>query len=114
MWHGVNARRVRTGVPSNVHPDRSAYRKEHRDDLRHRERSEKKAIVLGSHELDDESLDAREHAIQSEQPPFGVLVIAEAPQDQKHDEAERDLIELRRMDGENLIWRRAQRWRCVK
>ena len=41
----------------------------------------REAVVLGAEELDDEPLDAREHAVHAEQPAFGVLVIANPPED---------------------------------
>src|ERR1700730_6215556 len=96
-------------TPAKIHPKAAANREQNRDSLRRRKRAQK-TVVLGAYELDDEPLDPREHAVQPEQPALRVLMIAETPENQKHHEAERDFVELRRVDGEDLVRRRAQ-WR---
>src|SRR5207248_10166006 len=103
----VNPRCIGSGTSAQVHPYRPANRKAERDDLRTGEGAEQKTIVLGADKLDDEPLDSRQHAVQSEQPALGVLVIAQAPQDQKHHETKRDLVELRWIHREDLIRRRS-------
>src|SRR6266566_2398085 len=110
----VDAGRFGPGIAPHVHPGSTANRKHQRDDLRSGEGTEQETVILVTHELDEEPLDTRQQAVQPEQPSFRVLVIAQAPEDQKHHEAERDFVELSRMDGENLVWRRVERWRNVK
>ena len=60
------------------------------------------AVVLCAKELDYESLDSRQHAVKSEQPSLRVPVVAQSPENQEHDEAERDFVELRRMHRDQL------------
>jgi len=93
-------------IPPHVHPYRTTNRKADGNHLRAGKSPEYETVVLGAEELDDEALDTGQHAVQSEQPTFGVLVISEAPQNQEHYEAERDFVELSRVDGEDLIRRR--------
>src|SRR5689334_11624652 len=59
----IDARRVLMRIASQVHPDRPAHRKRHRDHLRAREGAEQEAVILRAYELDDEALDSREHAV---------------------------------------------------
>src|SRR5438552_17307639 len=76
----INSRGIRIGISARIHPDRAADCKAAGDYLRTRESSEEKTVYFGADELDDESLDSRQHAVQSKQPALGVLVVAEAPQ----------------------------------
>src|SRR2546423_7454210 len=92
----VNAGSVFMWVSPQIHPDGPANRKHQRDDLRHRECAQQETIILGTHKLDDKALNSCQHAVKAEQPPFRVLVIAEAPQNEKHHEAECDFVELSR------------------
>src|SRR5689334_5897151 len=59
----IDARRVLMRIATQVHPDRPAHRKRHRDHLRAREGAEQEAVILRAYELDDEALDSREHAV---------------------------------------------------
>ena len=64
----VNPGRIFSRIPAQVHPDGAANGEAGCDDLRSSERSEKKAVVLGPHELDDEPFDSRQDAVRAEQP----------------------------------------------
>src|SRR5438105_1751406 len=94
----VDAGSLRGRASPCVHPDRAANRKAEGDNLRAGKSSEEKTIILGADELDEEALYPRHYAVQSEQPALGVLVITQAPQNEKHDEAERDFVKLGRID----------------
>ena len=102
----VNPRLPRPHSPAHHHPHHAQRDERQRDQLRVRQAHDE-PVVLGAHELDDEPLDSRQHAVQSEQPALGVLVIAEAPEDEEHHEAERHLVELSRIHREHRCWARA-------
>ena len=46
---------------------------------------------------------AGEHAVNPKQPALGVIVIAHAPKDREHHEAEHDLEQLRRIHGDDRV-----------
>src|ERR1051326_6702856 len=71
------------------------------DELRDGERPEE-AVVLRAHDLDEEALDAHQHQEGAEDAPALVRLAREGHQDREHDERRRRLVELRRMDFEDL------------
>jgi hypothetical protein len=66
-------------------------------------------VILGTQELDQEALDACEHQVEPEQPALRVLVAAVPPQDEEHQEPEDRLEELRWINAEKRVGRRARR-----
>src|SRR6185295_14920025 len=76
----VNPRFARPDIAAHVHPHSSADREQNCNDLSDRQSTGEDAIVFRPEELDDEPLDSRQHAVKPEQPSFGMLVVAVAPQ----------------------------------
>src|SRR5206468_5924979 len=63
--------------------------------------AERKSVVLGAEELDDEPLHTLHDAIGAEQPADLVAMAPQTPENQKHREAHRDFVKLRRMDRDD-------------
>lgn len=47
----------------------------------------KKSVVLRAEEFDGKALDTGEYEVHPEEPALGVIVAAEAPEDEKHQKA---------------------------
>src|SRR5689334_4021859 len=84
-----NARAIGTrSTARRHHGDADEYHRD-RDHLRDAQaEGPSEAIILGPEKLDDETLNPGQHRPHAEQPSLGVVVIAHAPENREHDEAE--------------------------
>src|SRR5512141_3018211 len=98
----IDARGSRGNVPPHVPPQCAEQRKANRDQQGGRESESEESVVLCAEEFNDESLESGEKAIKTEEPADCMLVIAETPEDQKHDEAHQYFEYLRWVNRNDL------------